>query len=67
MGQFGRLPGDLAASPGILKQMTEAYRKIRNTCRFLLGNLYDFDPAKDAIGYHEMLEIDRWALLKLQN
>ena len=58
--------GDLAASPGILKQMTEAYRKIRNTCRFLLGNLYDFDPAKDAISYHEMLEIDRWALLKLQ-
>jgi len=58
--------GDLAASPGILKQIAEAYRKIRNTCRFLLGNLYDFDPAEDAISYQEMLEIDRWALMKLQ-
>ncbi len=58
--------GDLAASPSILKQMTEAYRKIRNTCRFLLGNLYDFDPAADRVKYGEMPEIDRWALLKLQ-
>ena len=56
---------DLAVSPNILKQMTEAYRKIRNTCRFLLGNLYDFDPAKDRIAYPEMPEIDRWALLRL--
>ena len=57
---------DLAASPGILKQLTEAYRKIRNTCRFLLGNLYDFDPAGDRMGYNQLLEIDRWALLRLQ-
>ncbi len=56
---------DLAVSPNILKQMTEAYRKIRNTCRFLLGNLYDFDPDKDRVAYGEMPEIDRWALLKL--
>jgi isoleucyl-tRNA synthetase len=58
--------GDLAASPNIMKQMTEAYRKIRNTCRFLLGNLYDFDPAKDMIEYKQLPEIDRWALMKLQ-
>lgn len=57
---------DLAASPNILKQITEAYRKIRNTCRFLLGNLYDFDPAKDMVPYEKLPEIDRWALLKLQ-
>ncbi|OPY57201.1 MAG: Isoleucine--tRNA ligase [Pelotomaculum sp. PtaU1.Bin035] len=57
---------DLAASPNILKQITEAYRKIRNTCRFLLGNLYDFDPAKDMVKYEQLPEIDRWALLKLQ-
>lgn len=58
--------GDLAGSPNILKQITEAYRKIRNTCRFLLGNLYDFEPAKDAVSHGQLPEIDRWALLKLQ-
>lgn len=56
---------DIAASPNIMKQMSEAYRKIRNTCRFLLGNLYDFDPAKDRVPYDQLLEIDRWALMKL--
>lgn len=56
---------DVAASPGILKQMSEAYRKIRNTTRYLLGNLYDFDPEKDKAVYSEMPELDRWALLKL--
>jgi isoleucyl-tRNA synthetase len=57
---------DLAASPSILKQTTEAYRKIRNTCRFLLGNLYDFDPAKDRANDDQLLEIDRWAMMRLQ-
>jgi isoleucyl-tRNA synthetase len=57
---------DLAASPSILKQVTEAYRKIRNTCRFLLGNLYDFDPARHRARREEMLEIDRWAQARLQ-
>ncbi|MHB8917830.1 MAG: class I tRNA ligase family protein, partial [Desulfocucumaceae bacterium] len=47
-------------------QMTESYRKIRNTCRFLVGNLYDFDPAAHRVGYRDLPEIDRWALLKLQ-
>ncbi|MBE3581033.1 MAG: isoleucine--tRNA ligase [Thermoanaerobacteraceae bacterium] len=58
---------DVAASPNILQQLAEAYRKIRNTFRFLLGNLYDFDPARDRVPYGEMLEIDRWALAKLQH
>lgn len=57
--------GDLAVSQGILKQMTEAYRKIRNTCRFMLGNIYDFVPERDAVSYGQMPELDRWALLKL--
>jgi isoleucyl-tRNA synthetase len=57
---------DLAVSPSILKQLTEAYRKIRNTCRFLLGNLYDFDPVKDRVDDDQLLEIDRWAMMKLQ-
>ncbi|HOV78471.1 MAG TPA: isoleucine--tRNA ligase [Bacillota bacterium] len=58
--------GDLALSQNILKQMVEAYRKIRNTCRFLLGNLYDFDPARDCVACGNLQEIDRWALVKLQ-
>jgi isoleucyl-tRNA synthetase len=58
--------GDLAVSPNILKQMTEAYRKIRNTCRFLLSNLYDYNPAADAVPCGSLLEIDRWTLHILQ-
>ena len=56
---------DVAASPRIMKQMTEAYRKIRNTLRFLLSNLNDFDPVIDKVAYNDLQEIDRWALLKL--
>ncbi|MDA8211082.1 MAG: isoleucine--tRNA ligase [Clostridia bacterium] len=56
---------DVAVSPSILKQITEAYRKIRNTCRYLLGNFYDFDPDCDQVAYEELNELDRWALLKL--
>lgn len=56
---------DVAASPRIMKQMSEAYRKIRNTLRFLLSNLNDFDPEKDQVTYQELPEIDRWALLQL--
>ncbi len=56
---------DVAVSPGILKQVSEAYRKIRNTFRYLLGNLYDFNYTKDKVSYEKLLEIDRWALLKL--
>ncbi|MBF7083177.1 isoleucine--tRNA ligase [Desulfallas sp. Bu1-1] len=57
--------GDLAVSQSILKQLTESYRKIRNTSRFMLGNLYDFAPERDAVPYEQMPELDRWALLKL--
>ena len=56
---------DVAISQGILKQITEAYRKIRNTCRYLLGNIYDYDPEKNRVAYNDLLEIDKWALLKL--
>ncbi|AEF95122.1 Isoleucyl-tRNA synthetase [Desulfotomaculum nigrificans CO-1-SRB] len=57
--------GDLSVSQNILKQMTESYRKIRNTARFLLGNLYDFDPAKDKVDYADLPELDRVALMEL--
>jgi isoleucyl-tRNA synthetase len=53
---------DIRISDNILKQLSDAYRRIRNTSRFLLGNLYDFDPQKDAVEYKEMFDIDRFAL-----
>jgi isoleucyl-tRNA synthetase len=53
-------------SEDILRQLSEAYRKVRNTFRYLLGNLYDFDPAKDRVPYEELLEIDRFTLHQLQ-
>ena len=56
---------DIKISYNILQQQVETYRKLRNTLRFLLGNIYDYDPKKDSIAYEDMLEIDRWAILKL--
>jgi isoleucyl-tRNA synthetase len=56
---------DVAASPGILKQVTESYRKIRNTFRYMLGNIYDFDYSQDKVAYDQINELDKWALLKL--
>ena len=57
--------GDVRISEDILRQMAEVYRKIRNTLRFLLGNLGDFDPARDAVAYADLPELDRWALARL--
>ncbi|MEX3557202.1 MAG: isoleucine--tRNA ligase [Burkholderia sp.] len=54
--------GELAISEEILKRVTEGYRRIRNTLRFLLANLSDFDYAKDALPAAEWLEIDRYAI-----
>ncbi len=56
---------DIAVSQEILERISEAYRRIRNTLRFLMGNLYDFDPQKDRVDYGDMNEIDRWVLYKL--
>ncbi len=53
---------DIRLSDQILTRLADAYRKIRNTYRFILGNLYDFDVNKDALRPQEMLELDRWAL-----
>ncbi len=58
---------DIRVSEDIFKQLSEVYRKIRNTARFILGNINDFDPNKDMVAYEDMIEIDRWALLKLYN
>src|SRR5581483_505248 len=53
---------DVRLSDEILKRLVDAYRKLRNTARYALGNLSDFDPARDAVAESEMWEIDRWAL-----
>jgi isoleucyl-tRNA synthetase len=53
---------DMMFGPQILTRVGEAYRKIRNTARFLLANLSDFDPARDAVPLDQLLDTDRWAL-----
>ena len=57
---------DMRISQDILKQLSEAYRKIRNTARFILGNINDFDPDKDAVSDDKLTDLDRFALLKLK-
>ncbi len=57
---------DIRISQEILTHLAEAYRRIRNTCRYLLGNLSDFNPETDRVADRDLLEIDRWALMRLQ-
>jgi len=57
---------DVSISKGIIKQVSEVYRKIRNTCRFILGNINDLD-VDNLTTYNQLLEIDKWALIKLNN
>ncbi len=57
---------DVKISDNILKQMAEAYRRVRNTARYILGNSADFNPATDAVAYEDLMEIDKWALNKLE-
>ena len=58
---------DIRVSPEILKQLSEVYRKIRNTARFILGCISDFDPNTDCVTDDKFEEIDRFALYKLDN
>lgn len=58
---------DVSLSKDILKQITEVYRKMRNTARYILGNTSDFDPDKDMVSYNKLQEIDKYALLKLND
>ncbi len=55
---------DVKVSGEILRHVSDAYRKMRNTLRFLLSNLYDFNPVRDAVANSELMELDRWALAK---
>ena len=56
---------DIRISKDILKQLSEAYRKIRNTARYILGNLNDFNPDTDMVDVEDLYPIDKWAIAKL--
>jgi isoleucyl-tRNA synthetase len=58
---------DIRISPAILSHLVDAYRKIRNTARFLLSNLADYDPKRDAMPDNRLTELDRWALMRLDD
>ena len=58
---------DVRAGKNIFKQLSEAYRKIRNTARFILGNLDGFDPNTDCVADDQLQDIDRWALAALDD
>jgi isoleucyl-tRNA synthetase len=57
---------DTRISEEILTRVSEAYRRIRNTCRYILGSISDFDPAAQSVSHADMPEIDRWALHQLE-
>jgi isoleucyl-tRNA synthetase len=57
---------DIRCNDELIGRTQDAYRKIRNTLRYLLGNIDDFDPNKNAIAYNALFEIDKWALQQLQ-
>ena len=57
---------EMSVSDEILKRTADAYRRIRNTTRFLLANLFDFDPAQNAVAADDMVELDRWAVARAQ-
>ena len=58
---------DIRISKDIIKQLSEGYRKIRNTARYILGNIFDFNPNTDMVKFDDMFEIDKWALIKLDD
>jgi isoleucyl-tRNA synthetase len=58
---------DIRISPEILQRLADAYRRIRNTARYILGNLHGFDPVADSVADGDLLEIDRWALSRLES
>jgi isoleucyl-tRNA synthetase len=57
---------EIALGDTIYSAVSEAYRKIRNTCRYMLGNLYDFEPGQEAVAIEQMLELDRFILTRLE-
>ena len=64
---FEDFSSDTKISENILRNVAETYKKIRNTIRYLLGNLSDFNPEKDKVPYEKLLDIDKWALSRFTN
>jgi isoleucyl-tRNA synthetase len=58
---------DVRLSETILTRLSEAYRKLRNTFRYMLGNTHDFNPATDAVDGHDLLELDQWILIRAED
>lgn len=58
---------DMRISKDIMKQLSDAYLKIRNTARYMLGNLDGFDPDTDAVEYHALTDLDKWALSRFND
>ncbi len=58
---------DMRISKEMFKHLAQNYLKIRNTARYILGNLEDFDPKTDMVAYNDLCELDRWALMKLND
>ncbi len=58
---------DVRISDDMMKQVSESYRKIRNTIRFMLGNLFDFNPTKDRVKFNDLNEVDKYLTIKLNN
>jgi len=56
---------DVRISDSMMKQVSESYRKIRNTIRFMLGNIDDFTPSKDRVAFDDMQEVDQYMMIKL--
>lgn len=56
---------DIKISKDIIAQLSEGYRKIRNTARYIIGNISDFNPDENCVSYADMTELDKWALMKL--
>ena len=56
---------DLQAGQESFDRVSESYRRIRNTCRYILGNLSDFNPEKDSVPYDKLFDVDKWALARL--
>jgi isoleucyl-tRNA synthetase len=55
---------DMSIGPQIMGRSAEAYRKIRNTCRYLLSNLSDFDPERDSVPHEQLLDVDKWVMTR---
>ncbi|HCK94250.1 MAG TPA: isoleucine--tRNA ligase, partial [Gammaproteobacteria bacterium] len=57
---------EMAVSDEILSRNVDSYRRIRNTLRFIMANIHDFDPAKDALDADKLLPLDSWLISKAQ-